>query len=205
MASMKTKTKWWAIAVILIYAVFAGGYFEAGRVDDHFLANGTLTRLIGRKTAEKLEADAGYLPLIRRGLVIHSDGILVPGKPPRSLTQMSAANIRAYCSLENIWRRKWTVRRLQVSHLEAAFGHAGEAHLQKILPRDPELQPPLATTSPISIEIRETFVPQTDIFWGETPEVLGYLKDVEARYPSDHSLDALARGGTFGQNGLARA
>jgi hypothetical protein len=55
---MKTKTKW-TIAVILICAVCAGGYFAAGRALDHFLANGSFTRLIGRKTAAKLEADTG--------------------------------------------------------------------------------------------------------------------------------------------------
>jgi hypothetical protein len=54
---MKTKTKW-TIPVILICAVCAGGYF-AGRALDHFLANGSFTRLIGRKTAAKLEADTG--------------------------------------------------------------------------------------------------------------------------------------------------
>lgn len=186
--------------MIVVVGVCAGGYFAATRVLNHVLENGTLTRLIGNKTAVKLKADAGYLPLIWRGMSIRTDGLLVRGKPPRALTELNAANIRAYCSLENIWQRKWTVRRLQASHAEAAFGQAAASQLEKILSRDPELQPQIETSSPLTLDIRETFIPRTDIAWGETPEGVGYLKDVEARfYTKGQDLDCFGRGGIFRQ------
>jgi hypothetical protein len=198
---MKTKTKWKIIAII-IGVVCLGAYFAANHVLDQFVQKGTLARLIGRKTAAKLEADAGYLPFVWRGMTLRSDGILVRGKPPRALTEMSGVNLRAYCSLQNLWQRKWTITRLQASHLQVAFGQAAATHLQKILPRDPELQPPIETSSPLKLDIRETLIPRTDVFWGEKPEMVGYLKDVEARfYPKDHGLDSYARGGTFRQTG----
>jgi hypothetical protein len=190
------------IVFFVVLAASGAGYFAVTRALDHFLENGTLTRLIGRKTAVKLGADAGYFPLVWRGMSVRSDGILVRGKPPRALVEMSASNIRAYCSLQNLWQRKWTVRRLQASHLEAAFGQAAAGQLQKILDRDPELQPQVETSSPLNLDIRETFIPRTDIIWGETPAGVGYLKDVEARfYPKDHNLDCFGRGGTLRQTG----
>lgn len=198
---MKSRKKW-IITLIVIAGIFAGGYFAATRALDRVLADGTLARLIGKKTAVKLEADSGYLPLTWRGMSIRSDGLLVRGKPTRALIEMSAVNLRAHCSLQNLWQRKWTITRLQASHLQAAFGQAAAAQVQKILPTEPELQPQIETPSPLKLDIRETFVPRTDIFWGETPDAIGYLKDVEARfYPKEHDLDAFARGGTFRQTG----
>ncbi|MEY2487111.1 MAG: hypothetical protein QOH39_2759 [Verrucomicrobiota bacterium] len=198
---MRTKTKG-MIAGIVVLTVCLGGYLAAGRALDHFVRDGTLVRLIGRKTAVILEADTGYLPVTSSGLTVRSDGILVRAKPPRSLTQISAANLRAFCSLQNLWQRKWTIKRLQASHLQAAFGEAAESHLERILPREPELQPPIETSSPLKLEIRETIVPRTDVFWGQNPEGIGYLKDIEARfYPKDHGLDVFGRGGTFRQTG----
>lgn len=192
----------WKMAVTLVLAFIVGVYLVASRVLDHFLANGALARLIGKKTAVILEADSGYLPLQWHGLTVRSDGILVRGEPARSLTQMSAVNLRAYCSLQNLWQRKWTITRLQASHLQAAFGRAAAANLQQILPNQPPLEPQIETSSPLKLDIRETVVPRTDIWWGDTAEAVGYIKDVEARfYPQGHGLDAFGRGGTFRQTG----
>lgn len=196
-----TKQKW-IITLIVLGGIIAGGYFAATRSLDHFLANGTLARLIGQKTAVKLEADVGYLPFTWHGMAIQSDGILVRGQPPRALAEMRAVNLRAYCSLQNLWQRKWTITRLQASHLQAAFGPAAAAQLEKLLPDEPQLQAQVETASPLKIDIRETLVPRTDIFWGEMQDAVGWLKDVEARfYPKEHNLDAFGRGGTFRQTG----
>ncbi len=198
---MKRKTKWMVILIILA-GVGIVVYLEVIRALNHSLADGSLARLVAQKTAVKLQADAGYLPLAWRGASIRSDGILVRGKPPRALAEMSAVDIRAYCSLQNIWQRKWTITRLEASRLQAAFGQAAATHLQKILPSEPALQPQIETPSVLSVEIQETVVPRTDIFWGETPPGVGWLKDVETRfYPKDHDLDIVGHGGTFRQTG----
>ena len=196
------KRKKWIIGALIAGAILTAGYFATCSALDHFLKKGTLARLIGRKTAVKLGADAGYLPFLWRGLSVRSDGLLVRGKPPHGLTEMSAANLRAYCTLQNLWQRKWTIRRLQASHLEVAFGQAAATQLERILPREPELQPQIETSSPLDLDIRETFIPRADMFWGENPDMVGGLKDVETRfYPKDHNLDCFGRGGTFRQTG----
>ncbi|MEP7015188.1 MAG: hypothetical protein ABI925_07095 [Verrucomicrobiota bacterium] len=197
---MKIQTKWSIAAIIVV--ICAVGYFATTRALDHFLENGTLARLISRKTAVKLAADSGYLPLTWRGMSIRSDGLLTRGKPEHGLTEMRAANVRARCSLQNLWQRKWTITLLQSSHLEAAFGQAAATKLEKILPREPELQPQIDTNSPLNLEIRQTFIPRTDVYWGETPDSIGMLKEVQVRFfPKDHELDAVGRGGTFQQTG----
>jgi hypothetical protein len=194
--------KKWIIGAIVVFGLFTAGYVIATRALNHFLVDGLLARLIGKKTAVILGADAGYLPLTWRGMSFRSDGLLARGKPPRSLTEMQVSSLYARCSLQNLWQRKWTITRLQASHLEAAFGRAAAAHLEKILPHDPKLQPQIETNSPLKLDIRETFVPRTDIYWGEVEEAVGYLRDVETRfYPKDHDLDIFGRGGTFRQTG----
>jgi hypothetical protein len=195
---MKAGNKW-ILAAIIAAGVLAAGYFAAIHALNRFLAGGTLLHLIDKKTAVILKADAGYLPLSWRGLSVRSDGLLVRGQPP-GLTEMRAANLRAYCSVQNLWQRKWTIRRLQASNLEAAYGVAAAAQLENILPREPELQPQIKTTDVLKIDIRETIVPRTEVIWGETPDAVGYLKDVETHfYPKDHDLDISGRGGTFRQ------
>src|SRR5712671_7580079 len=129
-----------AITVLLVLGV--AGYIAATRTLDHLVRDGTFLRLISRKTAVKLNADScGYLPLAWRGMLIRSDGLQARGKPPHSLVELSATNLRAHCSLKNLWRRKWTITLLEASHLEAAFGPAAAAQLTRILPRQPELEP----------------------------------------------------------------
>jgi hypothetical protein len=199
---MKTGRKW-LIAVLSVFALGVVGYFAATRSLDHLVRDGTFLRLISRKTAVKLNADScGYLPLAWRGMLIRSDGLLARGQPPHSLVELNATNLRAHCSLKNLWQRKWTITLLEASHLEAAFGPAAAAQLTRILPRQPELEPKIDTTSPINLDIRETDIARTDIFWGATPDSVGGLKEVHSRFfPKDHGLDIFGRGGTFHQTG----
>ena len=200
---MKSAGKKWIVAMIVVVALLAIAYFAISRGINHFLASGTLLRLIGKKTAVILKADSGYLPLSWRGLSVRSNGLLVRGQPSHGLTEMRAANLRAYCSLQNLWQRKWTITRLQASSLQAAYGTAAAAQLENILPRQPELQPQIETSDVLKVDIRETIVPRTEVIWGETPDTIGYLKDVETHfYPKDHDLDIVGRGGSFRQTNL---
>jgi hypothetical protein len=199
---MKTGRKW-LIAVLSVFALGVGGYFAATRSLDHLVRDGTFLRLISRKTAVKLNTDmCGYLPLAWRGMLIRSDGVLARGQPPHSLVEMNATNLRAHCSLKNLWQRKWTITLLEASHLEAAFGPAAAGQLTRILPRQPQLEPAIDSNSPLNLNIQETDIPRTDIYWGETPESVGALKEVHSRFfPKDHGLEIFGRGGTFHQTG----
>src|ERR1700716_2463728 len=195
---MKPRRKL-GIVIIVLFVLGAAGYIAATRTLDHLVRDGTFVRLISRKTAVKLDADfCGYLPIAWRGMLIRSDGVLVRGQPPHSLVEMSATNLRAHCSLKNLWQRKWTITLLEASHLEAAFGPAAAGQLTKILPRQPELEPAIDSNSPLNLEIQETNIARTDIYWGATPESVGGLKEVHSRFfPKDHGLDIFGRGGTF--------
>jgi hypothetical protein len=197
---MKTGRKW-LIAVLSVFALGVGGYFAATRSLDHLVRDGTFRRLISRKTAVKLNADfCGYLPLAWRGLLIRSDGVLARSQPPRSLVEMSVTNLRAHCSLQNLWQRKFTITLLEASHLEAAFGPAAAGQLTKILPRQPDLEPKIDTNSPLNLDIRQTDIPRTDIYWGATPDGVGGLKEVHSHFfPKDHGLEIFGSGGTFHQ------
>ncbi len=199
---MKIQTKL-GIAALIVLAVCAGGYFAATRTLDHLVRDGTFLRLISRKTAVKLNADScGYLPLAWRGMLIRSDGVLARAQPPRSLVELSATNLRAHTSLKNLWQRKFTIRLLEASHLEAAFGPAAAAQLTRILPRLPDMESRIDTSSPINLDIKETDIPRTDIYWGATPDGVGGLKEVHSRFfPKDHGLEIFGRGGTFHQTG----
>src|ERR1700719_2398753 len=199
---MKIQTKL-GIAALIIFVVCAVGYFAATRTLDHLVRDGTFLRLISRKTAVKLDADScGYLPLAWRGMLIRSDGVLARGQPPRSLVELSATNLRAHCSAQNLWRRKWTITLLEASHLQAAFGPAAASQLQKILPRQPELEPRIDTNSPLNLEIRETDIARTDVFWGATPDSVGGLKEVHSRFlPKDRGLDIFRSGAAFRHRG----
>ncbi len=185
--------------VLLIAAI---GYFALTRSIDHFLKEGALDRELGKKTAVILGADTGYLPLFWRGLSVHSDGLLARGKPPRALRELRAANLRAQCSLRDLWQRKWTINRLQADRLEVAFGTAASKQLANIFPAEPALQPQIDTPSPLKLVIRETIVRHTDIFWGEKDESVGALRDVESKfYPNGSALDAIGNKGIFQQTG----
>ena len=191
------------IVVIVLFAFGLAGYIAATRTLDHLVRDGTFLRLISRKTAVKLNADfCGYLPLALRGMLIRSDGVLARSQPPRALVEMSATNLRAHCSLQNLWQRKWTITLLEASHLEAAFGPAAAAQLTRILPRQPDLEPRIDTNSPINLDIHETDIVRTDVYWGATPESVGALREVHARFfPKDHGLEIFAGNGTFHQTG----
>lgn len=197
----KTQKKWgWVAGVVLLLLV--GGYLALTKVVDHFLNDGALARAIGKKTAVILKADAGYLPLYWRGLTVRSGGLLVRGKPPNALTELQALNLRASCSLSDLWARKFVVRRLHADWLETAFGAAAGKELKPILATEPELQPQVEQPSPLKVEIRETVIDRASVFWGENAEALGSLREVLTKfYTNGSDLDGVATGGTFEQTG----
>lgn len=190
--------------VVGILLVLGGSlYFAASRTVDRVIRGKDFLRFISEKTAVKLGvSECGYLPPARRGMSVHSAGILANGRPPHHLTALSAVNLHASCSLENLWQRKFTIKRLQASHLQAAYGEAAAAHVAKILPADPKLEAERQSDSLLNIDIRETDFDQTDVYWGANPENLGALKGVASRFfPKDRGLDIFGRGGTFQQTG----
>ena len=192
-----------ALAIGILLVLAGSVYFAAVRTVDRLIRSEDFLRFISEKTAVKLGvSECGYLPPARRGMSVHSAGISATGRPPHHLTALSAVNLHALCSLQNLWQRKFTIRRLQVAHLQAAYGEAAASHLVKILPADPKLEAERKTESLLNIEIRETDVDQTDVYWGASPENLGALKAVSSRFfPKDHGLDIFGRGGTFQQTG----
>ena len=78
------------IALGILLAIAGSIYFAATRALDHLVRDGTFLRLISRKTAVKLNADCGYLPIAWRGMNIQSSGVLARGQPPRSLVELGA-------------------------------------------------------------------------------------------------------------------
>lgn len=193
-----------ALIALGLFLVFAGvTYYAAHRALDRVVRQENFLGLISRKTGVKLGAsECGYLPPARHGLTLRSAGILARGRPPHHLTALSAINVVAHCSLQNLWRRKFTIPRIEASQLQAAYGEAAAARLEKILPAQPELEPAEDTESLIQIDIRETDIARTAVYWGDAPENVGGLKDVSSRYfTKDHGLDIFGRGGTFQQAG----
>lgn len=192
-----------ALLALGIFLVLSGGlYFAADRALDRLVRQKNFLQLISRKTGVKLGAsECGYLPPARHGLSLRSAGLLARGQAPH-LVQLSAINLQAHCSLQNLWQRKLTITRLEASHLEAAYDAAAAAQLQKILPAQPNLERAEDTASLIHVDIRETDIAQTDVYWGATPDAVGGLKKVSARFfTKNRGLDIFGRGGTFQQSG----
>lgn len=124
------------------------------------------------------------------------------GKRPEGLQEIQAQNIRAACSLQAVWQRKFVIQRLTTDHLEAAFGKAAAQELKPLLPREPELQPQEDTPSPLKFVISETIIRQLDLFWGDKPEAIGAIRGALVKfYPDGPDLNALATDGTLEQNG----
>lgn len=192
----------WALGLGTLFVLVVVGYFVVAAVVDRFLNDGGLARAIGKKTGFILKADAGYLPLFWRGLTVRSDGLLVRGKRPGGLQEIQAQNIRAACSLQAVWQRKFVIQRLTADHLEAAFGKAAAQELKPLLPREPELQPQEDTPSPLKFVISETIIRQLDLFWGDKPEAIGAIRGALVKfYPDGPDLNALATDGTLEQSG----
>ncbi len=191
------------IAIGIVLVLGGSVYFAAIRTVDRLIRTDDFLRFISEKTAVKLDvSECGYLPPARRGMSVHSAGILARSQPPHHLTALSAANLHAHCSLNNLWRRTFTITQLQASHLEAAYGEAAATHLEKILPAEPNLSPERQTESLVNIDIRETDIDRTDVYWGSAAEDVGGLKGVSSRFlPVDHGLEIFGRGGTFQQAG----
>jgi hypothetical protein len=193
------------LAIVCGIVLIVGGsvYLAASRSIDHVIRSEDFLRFISGKSASKLGAsECGYLPVARRGMSIHSAGVFMRGQAPRPLTGLSATNLHAYCSLENLWQRKFTIRRLQASQLQAAYGDAAAANLQRILIAQPNLEPADDSQTLIHIDIRETDIDRTDVYWGAAPEDVGRLKAVNARFfTKGQGFEISGRGGTFQQTG----
>lgn len=199
---MTKPQKKWTLILGGVILFFLAGYFALTKAVDHYLNDGALAAAIGKKTAVILKADAGYLPLFWRGMSVRTNGLLVRGKPPTGLTELQALNIRASCSLSDLWQRKFVINRLQADRLEVAYGPAAAGKLTSVLPSEPALQPQADQPSPLKVEIRETIVQQMSIFWGSKPEAVGGVREVLAKfYPNGSDLDGIATGGTFQQTG----
>ncbi len=178
------------------------GYFALTKAIEHYLNDGALAEAIGKKTAVILKADAGYLPIFWRGMTVRSDGLLVRGKPPNGLTELRAPNLRASCSLRDLWQRKFVINRLQADRLEVAYGAAAAGKLTAVLSAEPALQPQVEQPSPVKVEIRETIVRTMSLYWGGKAEAVGGLRDVLVKfYPSGPDLDGVGTGGTVQQTG----
>ena len=54
----------WAIGLCLVAALILAGYSAVQHAFDRILTDGTVNRLLARKTAVILQADSGYLPLV---------------------------------------------------------------------------------------------------------------------------------------------
>ncbi len=139
----------------------------------HFRETATLRKLLGRKTAVALHADAAFLPLRWRGLSVRSDGLVVRGKDPGHITELRAEDLRASCSLAGLWQREWRVEKLSARHLQAAFGAAGARLISADRAKVPPLEPQIESPSPLHLDIQETRIDQNDIFWGKKAEALG--------------------------------
>jgi hypothetical protein len=199
-ATAKGKKTLWIVTVTGILLLIASAYLAVTITVRHWLRDGAIGRLIGRKTAVILKADAGYLPLSNFGLSVRSGGLLAQGKPPQALVAVIANNISASCSLAKLIQRKWTINELEADHAQAAFGAAAGRLLKNDLPQQPALQPQIETPSVLKVDILETRIRQTDLFWGREEKTVGWLKNVETKYYlSDKDLEILGSGGTFRQ------
>jgi hypothetical protein len=192
-----------AVTAGVILIIAGSFYLAASRSIDRVVRTESFLRFISGKTAEKLSAsECGYLPAVRHGMSVQSAGILMRGRPPHHLTGLSAINLHADCSLANLWQRKFTITRLRASQLQAAYGEAAAGKLQKILPADPDLEPRDDSEPVLRIDIRETDIDRTDVYWGADAQNIGSLKEVRSRFfPKDHGIDIFGSGGTFQQTG----
>ncbi|MDQ2824502.1 MAG: hypothetical protein M3R29_03550 [Verrucomicrobiota bacterium] len=182
--------------ILLALVLYFGFGYALGRA----LESKGLRQLIGGKTAKILDTSAGYLPLASDGLSVSSSGFLAKASPPRALTEMRAAHLRARCNLGELWRGKWRIDNLAVNHLQAAYGPAAAQLLNRNEFHDPELMPPSKTESPIEVDLRKIDIAHTDLFWGSAPEVGGEFRNVHTNFfPREGKLSIAGSGGTFHQ------
>jgi hypothetical protein len=181
-------------------ALVIGAYFGTGYLVSRALEIRGLRKLLSEKTGKILDASAGYFPLRSHGLSVTSGGFMAKAFPPRALTEMRAARLRAHCNLNELWHGRWKIETLSVAHLQAAYGEDAALHLDRREFVDPELLPPSQKESPIKVDLRRLDVARLDLFWGTTAEAGGEFKDVHAQFfPRDHDLVVHAEGGTFRQ------
>ncbi len=196
-----TRTRWLLVAAIIVAILLPAAYFGSEHVVGRMLETRGVRKLLSGKTAKVLDCESGYLPLSANGRVVWSPGFLGKATPPRALTELRASSLWAQCSLSELWRAKWRLDVVHVSHLQAAYGEAAASHIDRSEFRPPELRPPLQTESPLEVDIRVIDVTQLDLYWGTTSERGGEFRKVHAQFfPRDHNLAVQAEGGTFHQS-----
>jgi hypothetical protein len=196
----KARKRWAVVfSALLLLAVI--GYFGSGYVLGRALESKGLRKLLAAKTAKVLDTPAGYTPLASNGLFVSARGFLAKAEPPRALTELRGARLRARCNLAELWRGQWKIDNLTAEHVQAAYGSAAAQLINRSEFADPELLPRSQTESPIEINIRKIDMLHTDIFWGNAPNEGGEFRDVHANFfPSEGKLNIQASGGTFHQS-----
>jgi len=195
-----TRTRWLLLAAIIVAIFLPVAYFGSEHFIGRMLETHGVRKLLSGKTAKVLDCDSGYLPLGSNGRTVWSPGFLGKAAPPRALTELRAFSLWARCSLSELWRAKWRIDVLHVSHLQAAYGEAAASHIDRSEFHPPELKPPLQTESPLELDIRLLDVTQLDLYWGTTPERGGEFRKVHAQFfPREHNLAVQGEGGTFHQ------
>ena len=196
---MKKSTRWLLISVgllIILVVGYFGGTYAIGRA----IESKGLRKVLGGKTAKLLDCNAGYLPLTSNGVSVASRGVVGQASPPRPLTEIRASRLFARCSLAQLWQAKWTIEKLQVDHLQAAYGELAARQINRTEFPVPELFPPLLKESPLDLDLRDIDIRQTDLFWGTQPDAAGEFRGVHTNfYPRDKKLIVHGEGGTFRQ------
>jgi hypothetical protein len=175
-------------------------YFGSGYVLGRAVESKGIRKLIAAKTAKVLDAPSGYLPLGSHGMSISSRGFIAKAEPPRALTELRGAQLSARCNLLELWRGKWKIDNLWVTHAQAAYGAAAAQLINRNEFPDPEVVPRSQTDSPIEVDIRKIDIAHTDVFWGGAPNEGGEFRDVHTNFfPREGKLFVQGAGGTFHQ------
>jgi|GEM_PF-1304538 len=197
----KRKRLW--IAILFLMAIVAVLACIARFSLDAFLAGSDLRDRLSGKTAEKLNADGGYLPLSWQGLSVHSAGFEARSQRDKGLTRLLAERLDARCGIMDLWHGKVVIHHLTIGRLQAAYGGAAAKQITGDLPAHPELKAPDRRATPIKVDVQYTTVDSADILWGRKPETTGGLKNTAAILRTvDKDLDIEGKGGELRQSGL---
>jgi hypothetical protein len=198
--------RWAALAASLVVAGVATLAWHTPEVVDHRLNQDDVRKEIAEHIAARLMLKVGMQALQWSGLHVSSDGMLMLGEPPRSLTELRAHRLEADGSLAEILEGKWRIDSMSADHVEMAFGEAAKEKLSDPLNPAPSLEQPSERPPLLKTEFGRLTVPHTDVFWGKTKDGLGWLKGVatETTREDDH-YKIVGKGGEFQQHGWPKA
>jgi len=153
------------IAVTLILAAVCPS--RGDESGNHFLTTGGLARAIGKKNTVIHRSRYGIFAVVLAWLSVRTDGLLVCGKPPRSLRN---------CASKCAGLLRLAGSRQRNSPINSASGTAGgrvrrrrRSAVGEHSAIRPELQPQADLPSPLKTGDSRNRISRTDIFWGETP------------------------------------